>query len=73
MKHRKFGDTDLVVSEICFGPMRFAARAQGEDEFPEEEASWPSRVVPLDPPNRDCRSRHSILAHCICCVFRLVS
>ncbi len=32
MEYRKFGDTDLVVSEICFGPMRFAARAQGEDE-----------------------------------------
>ena len=33
MHYRKFGNTDLEVSEICFGPMRFAATEQGEDEL----------------------------------------
>ena len=32
MHYRKFGDTDLEVSEICFGPMRFAAKEAGEDD-----------------------------------------
>ncbi len=32
MFYRKFGDTDLEVSEICFGPMRFSAKEQGDDE-----------------------------------------
>lgn len=31
MQYRKFGDTDLNVSEICFGPMRFASREPGDD------------------------------------------
>ena len=31
MNYRKFGNTDLTVSEICFGPMRFAAKAPGAD------------------------------------------
>jgi aryl-alcohol dehydrogenase-like predicted oxidoreductase len=31
MQYRKFGNTELEVSEICFGPMRFAAKAPGED------------------------------------------
>lgn len=31
MAYRKFGDTDLEVSEICFGPMRFSAKAPGSD------------------------------------------
>ena len=31
MQYRRFGDTDLEVSEICFGPMRFAAREPGDD------------------------------------------
>ena len=31
MNYRKYGNTDLVVSEICFGPMRFAARTPGAD------------------------------------------
>ena len=31
MQYRKFGDTDLEVSEICFGPMRFSARTPGQD------------------------------------------
>ena len=32
MNKRKFGNTDLEVSEICFGPMRFSAREPGSDE-----------------------------------------
>lgn len=32
MNYRKFGDTDLQVSEICFGPMRFSAKEPGSDE-----------------------------------------
>ena len=32
MNYRKFGNTDLEVSEICFGPMRFAAKEEGEDD-----------------------------------------
>lgn len=32
MQHRRFGDTDLEVSEICFGPMRFASQEPGDDE-----------------------------------------
>lgn len=31
MRYRKFGNTDLEVSEICFGPMRFSAKEPGED------------------------------------------
>ena len=31
MEYRKFGNSDLVVSEICFGPMRFAAKESGND------------------------------------------
>ena len=31
MEYRKFGNTDLEVSEICFGPMRFSAKAPSED------------------------------------------
>ncbi len=32
MHYRKFGNTDLEVSEICFGPMRFSAKEPGADE-----------------------------------------
>lgn len=32
MRYRKFGNTDLEVSEICFGPMRFSAKVTGDDE-----------------------------------------
>ncbi|MFP6647069.1 MAG: aldo/keto reductase [Candidatus Latescibacterota bacterium] len=32
MASRKFGNTDLEVSEICFGPMRFSAKESGSDE-----------------------------------------
>ena len=32
MKYRKFGVTDLEVSEICFGPMRFSSKDPGDDE-----------------------------------------
>ena len=32
MNYRKFGNTDLEVSEICFGPMRFSAKEAGNDE-----------------------------------------
>ena len=32
MQYRRFGNTDLEVSEICFGPMRFAAKEAGADE-----------------------------------------
>lgn len=32
MNYRKFGNTDLEVSEICFGPMRFSAKEPGSDE-----------------------------------------
>jgi aryl-alcohol dehydrogenase-like predicted oxidoreductase len=32
MAYRKFGNTDLEVSEICFGPMRFSAKDPGSDE-----------------------------------------
>jgi aryl-alcohol dehydrogenase-like predicted oxidoreductase len=32
MQYRKFGNTDLEVSEICFGPMRFSAKEPGDDE-----------------------------------------
>lgn len=31
MRDRKFGSTDLEVSEICFGPRRFSAKEPGED------------------------------------------
>lgn len=31
MHYRKFGNTDLEVSEICFGPMRFSAKTPNED------------------------------------------
>lgn len=31
MQYRKFGNTDLEVSEICFGPMRFSAKAPSAD------------------------------------------
>ncbi len=33
MQYRTFGNTDLNVSEICFGPMRFAAKEPGADEL----------------------------------------
>jgi len=32
MHYRTFGNTDLTVSEICFGPMRFSAKEPGSDE-----------------------------------------
>lgn len=32
MAYRKFGNTDLEVSEICFGPMRFSAKEPGSDQ-----------------------------------------
>ena len=32
MNYRRFGDTDLMVTEICFGPMRFTAKTVGNDE-----------------------------------------
>ena len=32
MNYRQFGNTDLQVSEICFGPMRFSAKEPGDDE-----------------------------------------
>ncbi|MDZ7706711.1 MAG: aldo/keto reductase [Trueperaceae bacterium] len=32
MKYRQFGSTDLRVSEVCFGTMRFAAKEPGRDE-----------------------------------------
>ena len=32
MNDRQFGNTDLKVSEICFGPMRFSAKAPGDDD-----------------------------------------
>jgi aryl-alcohol dehydrogenase-like predicted oxidoreductase len=31
MDYRRFGNTDLKVSAICFGPMRFAAKEPGDD------------------------------------------
>jgi aryl-alcohol dehydrogenase-like predicted oxidoreductase len=31
MNYRRFGKTDLVVSEICFGPMRFSAKTPSTD------------------------------------------
>jgi aryl-alcohol dehydrogenase-like predicted oxidoreductase len=31
MQPRQYGKTDLYVSPICFGPMRFAERAEGDD------------------------------------------
>lgn len=31
MRYRSFGDTGLVVSEICYGPMRFSAKPPGDD------------------------------------------
>ena len=33
MHYRRFGDTDLEVSVICFGPMRFSAKQPGSDEL----------------------------------------
>ena len=33
MNYRKFGNTDLEVSEICFGPMRFSAKEKSDDEI----------------------------------------
>ena len=32
MQYRTFGNTDLEVSEICFGPMRFAAKEESDDD-----------------------------------------
>ena len=32
MQVRRFGDTDLEVSPICFGPMRFASRDGSDDD-----------------------------------------
>ena len=32
MNYRTFGNTDLEVSEICFGPMRFAEKEPGAEE-----------------------------------------
>jgi aryl-alcohol dehydrogenase-like predicted oxidoreductase len=32
MKYRKFANSDVELSEICFGPMRFSAKEQGEDD-----------------------------------------
>ena len=32
MRYRKFGDSDLEVSEICFGPMQFAAKEPAKDD-----------------------------------------
>lgn len=32
MNYRKFGNTDLEVTEICFGPMRFSAKEPGNDD-----------------------------------------
>ena len=32
MQARRFGNTDLEVSPICFGPMRFAAKGGADDE-----------------------------------------
>lgn len=32
MKYRKFGNTDLNVSEICYGTMRYASKTGQEDE-----------------------------------------
>ena len=32
MHYRKFGNTELEVSEICFGPMRFSAKEEGDDD-----------------------------------------
>ena len=32
MEYRRFGSTDLEVSPICFGPMRFAAKGGADDE-----------------------------------------
>ena len=32
MRYRKFGSSDLEVSEICFGPMRFTAKEPTQDE-----------------------------------------
>lgn len=32
MENRRFGDTDLEVSPICFGPMRFANRDGSDDD-----------------------------------------
>ncbi len=36
MHYRRFGNTDLEVSEICFGPMRFSAKSPGEDIVSQE-------------------------------------
>jgi len=32
VEYRRFGNTDLEVSEICFGPMRFSAKAPSDDD-----------------------------------------
>ncbi|MCC6458495.1 MAG: aldo/keto reductase [Caldilineaceae bacterium] len=36
MNYRQFGNTDLTVSEICFGPMRFSAKEPGKDKQSQE-------------------------------------
>jgi aryl-alcohol dehydrogenase-like predicted oxidoreductase len=36
MQYRNFGNTDLNVSEICFGPMRFSAKAPSDDDVSKE-------------------------------------
>ena len=36
MNYRRFGNSDLEVSEICFGPMRFAEKEAGEDARSED-------------------------------------
>jgi aryl-alcohol dehydrogenase-like predicted oxidoreductase len=39
MQYRKFGNTDLEVSEICFGPMRFSAKEPSDDDASQQGQS----------------------------------
>lgn len=41
MQYRRYGNTDLLVSEICFGTMRYVAKDGGSDE----EARTASRAL----------------------------
>lgn len=45
MQYRRFGNTDLEVSEICFGPMRFASQEPGDDDLSKAGQSALARAI----------------------------
>lgn len=48
MQVRRFGDTDLEVSPICFGPMRFANRDGSDDDVVIDAVVEPAGVALFD-------------------------